>query len=1145
MSESAARSRCWAAASSAARSLRLLDEQADDLAARVGAPLELAGIAVRRPAHRATPTCPRDLFTTDAAGAGRPRRRRHRGRGDRRHRAGPVADPGRARARAVGRHRQQGAARRGRRDAVRRRRRRPAATSTTRPPWPARSRCCGRCASRWPATRSRRVLGIVNGTTNYILTRMDETGAGFAEALEEATGARLRRGRPDRRRRGLRRRGQGRDPRRRWRSTPGSPRPTSPRGHHRGHRRRRRAAPRRWAASVKLLAICERVRTGRHAVVGVRVHPAMIPRTHPLAARRARPTTRSSSRPRRPAQLMFYGRGAGGAPTASAVLGDLVAVARNRLSGARGAGRVGVRRPARCGRWARRSPATTSASTWPTRPACWRPSRTAFAEHDVSIQTVRQEGRGDDAHAGHRHAHAPRTPRCPRPSSTLRGLDVVRDVASVMRVEGDWHDGPSTATRQWRGVIEEYRDRLPVADATPVVTLREGGTPLRAGAGSCPSCTGCEVYLKVEGANPTGSFKDRGMTMAITKAVEEGAQAVICASTGNTCAVGGRLRRARRASTCAVLVPQGKIAHGQAGPGARARRAAAAGRRQLRRLPRPGPRAGRRATRSRWSTRVNPFRIEGQKTAAFEIVDALGDAPDVHCLPVGNAGNITAYWKGYTRVRRGRRRRARPAMCGFQAAGAAPIVTGAPVRDPETDRHRDPDRQPGVLGPGAGRPRRVRRPHRGGDRRADPRGATGCWPRSEGVFVEPASRGRVAGLLQAPRAGVLDAGQHGRRARSPATASRTRTGRSPARPTPVDRPGRRRRRPAAAASACGCSRSSRCRRCPRRAGAGRACPRPAPTSGPASTRSAWRSACTTTSSCRGRRRPGLTVDVAGEGAARCRATSGTWWCARCGRAFDALGGQPRGLEVRVRQPDPARPRARLVRRRDRRRRRAGAGAGRRRRGAARRRRGARAGQPSWRGIPTTSRACLLGGLTIAWMATAGARAVRLDVDAPVCAGGRSCPARRCRPRRPAGCCPRPCRTPTRLRNAGRAALLVAALGAAARRCCSPPPRTGCTSSYRRRRCRVARAGRRAARRGHAGRGLRRRPDRAGRSTTRPSCGGPRCRGVARLPVGSAGRGAARRRRGGRSALTSRPAGDRLGNEHDAGRSVRRIRRRRR
>ena len=196
---------------------------------------------------------------------------------------------------------------------------------------------------------------------------------------------------------------------------------------------------------------------------------------------------------------------------------------------------------------------------------------------------------------------------------------------------------------QWRGIIEEYRDRMPVTDKTPIVSLREGGTPL-VRANVLSARTGCEVWLKVEGANPTGSFKDRGMTMAISKAAEEGAKAVICASTGNTSASAAAYA-VRAGMVCAVLVPQGKIALGKMS------QALAHGARLLqvegnfddcltlaRDLSENYPVA--------LVNSVNPDRIEGQKTASFEIVDMLGDAPDIHVLPVGNAGNITAYWKG-------------------------------------------------------------------------------------------------------------------------------------------------------------------------------------------------------------------------------------------------------------------------------------------------------------------------------------------------------------------------------------------------------------------------------------------------------------------------------------------------------------------
>src|SRR6059036_749185 len=236
-------------------------------------------------------------------------------------------------------------------------------------------------------------------------------------------------------------------------------------------------------------------------------------------------------------------------------------------------------------------------------------------------------------------------------------------------------------THQWRGIIEEYRDRLPVSDTTPVVTLREGGTPL-VPAQVLSERTGCEVYLKVEGANPTGSFKDRGMTMAISKAKGEGAEAVICASTGNTSASAAAYA-VRAGMTCAVLVPQGKIALGKLA------QALVHGARLLqvdgnfddclelaRKLAVDYPVS--------LVNSVNPFRLQGQKTAAFEICDVLGRPPDVHCIPVGNAGNITAYWMGYQEYAADGVVASTPRMFGFQAAGAAPIVLGQPVPQPMT-----------------------------------------------------------------------------------------------------------------------------------------------------------------------------------------------------------------------------------------------------------------------------------------------------------------------------------------------------------------------------------------------------------------------------------------------------------------------------
>ncbi|MFI1465663.1 threonine synthase [Streptomyces wuyuanensis] len=313
----------------------------------------------------------------------------------------------------------------------------------------------------------------------------------------------------------------------------------------------------------------------------------------------------------------------------------------------------------------------------------------------------------------------------------------------------------STRTHQWRGIIEEYRDRLPVTDTTPVVTLGEGGTPL-VFAQSLSEATGCDVYLKVEGANPTGSFKDRGMTMAITKAKEEGAQAVICASTGNTSASAAAYA-GRAGMVSAVLIPQGKIAMGKLG------QALVHGAKILqvdgnfddclvlaRGLSENYPVA--------LVNSVNPVRIEGQKTAAFEIVDALGEAPDVHVLPVGNAGNITAYWKGYKEYAADGLSARTPRMWGFQASGSAPIVRGEVVKDPSTIataiRIGNPASWEFAL---------AAKEESGGfiDEVTDRQilRAYKLLASREGVFVEPASAASVAGLLKAAEEGKVDAGQ--------------------------------------------------------------------------------------------------------------------------------------------------------------------------------------------------------------------------------------------------------------------------------------------------------------------------------------------------------------------------------------------------
>lgn len=314
---------------------------------------------------------------------------------------------------------------------------------------------------------------------------------------------------------------------------------------------------------------------------------------------------------------------------------------------------------------------------------------------------------------------------------------------------------PARVSPGWPGLIEAYRSRLPVSDTTPVITLHEGATPLLP-ARELSSRTGCEVYLKVEGANPTGSFKDRGMTMAITKAVEEGAKAVICASTGNTSASAAAYA-ARAGLTCAVLVPQGKIAMGKLAQ-------ALVHGAQL--LQVEGNFDDCLALASKLAidypvslvNSVNQYRIEGQKTASFEIVDVLGDAPDIHCLPVGNAGNITAYWQGYREYAADGTATRTPRMWGFQAAGAAPIVNGAVVENPSTIATAIR-----IGNPASWTKALAARDESGGriDAVTDRAilGAYRLLARSEAVFVEPASAASVAGLLQVHAAGELEPGQ--------------------------------------------------------------------------------------------------------------------------------------------------------------------------------------------------------------------------------------------------------------------------------------------------------------------------------------------------------------------------------------------------
>ncbi|MDX1594015.1 MAG: threonine synthase [Gammaproteobacteria bacterium] len=236
---------------------------------------------------------------------------------------------------------------------------------------------------------------------------------------------------------------------------------------------------------------------------------------------------------------------------------------------------------------------------------------------------------------------------------------------------------------RYTGLIDRYRDWLPVADDTRVISLGEGNTPLIR-LNNLPRDLGRDVdlYVKYEGLNPTGSFKDRGMTMAVTQAVAEGSRAIICASTGNTSAAAAAYA-ARAGINAFVLIPDGKIALGKLAQammhGATVLQIEGnfdAGMRLVKEVAEAAP--------VTIVNSINPYRLQGQKTAAFEIVDTLGRAPDYHCLPVGNAGNISAYWMGYTEYHDRGIVGGRPVMCGYQASGAAPFLRGHPVEDPET-----------------------------------------------------------------------------------------------------------------------------------------------------------------------------------------------------------------------------------------------------------------------------------------------------------------------------------------------------------------------------------------------------------------------------------------------------------------------------
>jgi threonine synthase len=310
---------------------------------------------------------------------------------------------------------------------------------------------------------------------------------------------------------------------------------------------------------------------------------------------------------------------------------------------------------------------------------------------------------------------------------------------------------------RWRGVIEEYRKFLPVTERTPVITLGEGNTPLiRASRLAKTIAPGIDLYLKFEGANPTGSFKDRGMTMAISKAVEAGARAVICASTGNTSASAAAFG-ARAGLAVYVLIPAGKIAMGKLSQ---------AMMHQATVIQIDGNFDQALSIVKDLSAMyhielvnsLNPFRIEGQKTAAMEVCDQLGDAPAVHVLPVGNAGNITAYWKGYQEYRAANQTTRLPRMIGYQAAGAAPIVLGHVVENPQTVataiRIGNPASWQAAI-------TAMKESSGSIDAVTDEEilQAYAAVASTEGVFCEPASAASVAGVMKLSRQGGLREGE--------------------------------------------------------------------------------------------------------------------------------------------------------------------------------------------------------------------------------------------------------------------------------------------------------------------------------------------------------------------------------------------------
>lgn len=306
--------------------------------------------------------------------------------------------------------------------------------------------------------------------------------------------------------------------------------------------------------------------------------------------------------------------------------------------------------------------------------------------------------------------------------------------------------GQRPTMQDWPGLIEAYRPWLPVSASTPVITLREGATPLIPAPAIAERIgRGVQVFLKYDGLNPTGSFKDRGMTMAISKAKEAGSEAVICASTGNTSAAAAAYAR-RGGMRAFVLIPDGYVAQGKLAQallyGAEVLAVRGNFDRALTIVREVADKYPVTLVNS-----LNPYRLQGQKTAAFEVVDVLGDAPDWLCIPMGNAGNISAYWMGFQEYKKAGRCRTLPRMMGFQAAGSAPLVHGTTVEQPDTIataiRIGNPANREKAL--------KVREESGGGFAAVSDASILDAYRflgREEGVFCEPASAASVAGLLQ-------------------------------------------------------------------------------------------------------------------------------------------------------------------------------------------------------------------------------------------------------------------------------------------------------------------------------------------------------------------------------------------------------------